>query len=329
MIGKINYIKMRKLLIMFLCLSLVFVGFVSATDLPEIKIILKERAEVSGEWYYLGDIADIHILNSDIGYELENIQIGRSPLPGSSRAVSFGYVQTRIHQAGINSGKYKLDGYNSIQVTRLSQCIPASYMEEEVIKAIRDRVSEELDIEIEFASLPSDLVLPFGVVSIELNLPTPLPKGRYFTVRLEISINGAPYRLLSIMARVHIYGEALVCVNRISMHDTISMSDLQLERVRLSDISGTPLSSIDEGQIRAVRLIPQGRVLLAEHIEPIPHVMSGDELNIVVEVGNVHVKSTGISSSNAIIGDTVSVRNTQSGKVVTGVLIDRETVRIN
>ncbi|AKK19979.1 flagellar basal body P-ring formation protein FlgA [Candidatus Liberibacter africanus] len=109
------------------------------------------------------------------------------------------------------------------------------------------------------------------------------------------------------------------------------INDFQLKEVEVTNpnIKGSYARSIKD----VVGLVTR-RTLLPDHIIPLsvlhrPYVIfRGTKVRLILLKGNMTISTFGIALSDASIGDVVSVRNSDTGVIVSGSAEDSNTVRI-
>jgi flagella basal body P-ring formation protein FlgA len=86
-------------------------------------------------------------------------------------------------------------------------------------------------------------------------------------------------------------------------------------------------SSLD--QLEARRNLAQGTVLTPANLNPRLLVRSGQQVTLVLDYNGMQIRSTGEALQSASLGEVVRVRNSQSLKVVEGVVSGEALVRVN
>ena len=81
-------------------------------------------------------------------------------------------------------------------------------------------------------------------------------------------------------------------------------------------------------QLEAKRNLARGVVLTPSNLSPLLLVRSGQQVTLVLDYNGLHIKSTGKALRSATLGQLVKVRNSQSQKIVEGVVAGEGLVRI-
>ncbi len=64
-------------------------------------------------------------------------------------------------------------------------------------------------------------------------------------------------------------------------------------------------------------------------VEKVQLIHSGDQVNLLVEHGGVRIQSRGNAIESGGLQDKIRVRDSQSGKVVVGIVENNNTVKVN
>ena len=82
-------------------------------------------------------------------------------------------------------------------------------------------------------------------------------------------------------------------------------------------------------QLESRRNLAQGTVLTPSNLSPRLLVRSGQRVTLVLDYNGLQIRSTGEALQSAGLGEVVRVRNTQSLKIVEGVVSGEAQVRVN
>lgn len=80
---------------------------------------------------------------------------------------------------------------------------------------------------------------------------------------------------------------------------------------------------------RAKSTLVAGRQVGLARIEKIPDVLNGGTVALVGAVGVLEIRAKGVALQNGVIGETIAVRNLDSGKVVSGIITAPGAVTIS
>lgn len=112
--------KSRLVLIIISCLLLMSLSGYTAQGGKERKVIitLKDKAEVTGNYIYLGEVAQDIKAEENLKNKLRKVKIGASPLPGGKRKLNKDYIMVRLYQNGLFPGQVLIKGKGEVLVIR-------------------------------------------------------------------------------------------------------------------------------------------------------------------------------------------------------------------
>lgn len=146
----------------------------------------------------------------------------------------------------------------------------------------------------------------------------PIPRG-YFPVKVLLQNGSGEIRNISTSVDISFFEKVLVSKGRIKSRESLSRNDFTIERVEVGNLIGEPISDFAtlEG-MRASKTIQRGKALTEEMIEPIPVIKRGERVKLIYESGSLRVEAYGIARKDAVKGEMVEVKNTDSGKKIFG-----------
>lgn len=328
------YAKYWRLIMMVLVIILCSEVFASVCAQPRISIRLHESVCVDGNEVKLGDLAEIETPDTlDDALELKKLVICGVPQPGGTRTVNSRYVQTRLYQAGLRQGSFELTGADTVLVYVPHRTLAIDSFKKALEHAVSERLCEQgiaaSDALIEVASTLFEINLPKGSVDFGFDVPFALRSGAYNAIKASILVDGQLYSSRTVMVKIIVFQDVLVAKRRISMHEALSEHDFSRERLEVSNVmSSSFVQEILAGELRASRTILEGRILTQTLVESIPDAFCNDIVAIRVSIGSVSVETMGALISDARIGERVSVRNTDTDNIVSGILIQKDIVSI-
>ena len=168
-----------------------------------------------------------------------------------------------------------------------------------------------------------------GQVDFRINPLSSRPFRGPVVVRVELVVAGETARALTMTVDTRIHRPVLVTTMaaRRGTPVTAEITDL-VERDITSLKSGfyTDLSELDGWQLR--RPVGFGDVLTSRHVEPVPVIARGDDIVLIAETANMQLSVRGVAMQDGGIGSRIRVKNADSGKILSGRVIDAGTVRI-
>jgi flagella basal body P-ring formation protein FlgA len=146
----------------------------------------------------------------------------------------------------------------------------------------------------------------------------PAPRG-YFPLKVVLQDGRGEVRAISTSVQISFYEYVLVSNTRVKSRHDLSRYDFTLQRIEVGKLIGDPIKDFAQiDGMRASKTISKGKVLTDQMTEPIPIIKKGERVRIVYESGNLKIESYGIARKDAIKGEMVEVKNTNSGKNIYG-----------
>ena len=154
------------------------------------------------------------------------------------------------------------------------------------------------------------------------------PGQQSFLVAAESG--GKEHARLWVRADVRVFEEVVVSSHSLASQEIVKDSDVRLERREVSRLQGRPFYHIDEviGQ-QVARAIPVNETLTQKKLERPTVMRRGSAVTLLYETGTLRVETPGIAEENGRTGELVQVKNSSSGKLLRGRVLDGRMVRIN
>jgi flagella basal body P-ring formation protein FlgA len=302
---------------------------VCAAGMNTIRIL--DRAEIKADKIRLGDIAEISGKNPEGVRRLQNIVIGKAPLPGRSRSIDEEYIIVRLRQNDIDPSQIQLKGSNKVDVLRSFIKIPKEKVETVVLDYIRKVIPWEKDrVKIKKVHVSEDVLLPEGSVSYRV-VP---PKNMDFlgSIPLSVLFNVNEEFVTRVWATVYIevLTEAVVTKRPLKRHQLITEDDVTLKKVDLSRVRSNVFSSYEEVVGKRTKTAIGVDVLLkTDHIELPPLVKRGDVVVIIAESEGLRVTALGEVRKRGCRGERIRVMNLDSKKGIYARVVDANTVTVD
>ncbi|MFH1096463.1 MAG: flagellar basal body P-ring formation chaperone FlgA [Candidatus Desantisbacteria bacterium] len=304
---------------LFFCLIIFWVSMGYCLELT-----LKTDTVVDGDGIFLKDIVSF---SSGLPLETGNISIGTSPLPGRSRSIKATYVNLRLKQAGRED--ISLVGEKTM-VVRSSQRLDINKAVE-VAKDYLASIYNKENIKITPYSVPDEVILPKGEVTIQADNTYKLPAlNKRLSIPIIVKINGKQPQMLRIGLEIQELQWVVVAVSDIKIKQIIIASDLRVEERDVTYLRQIPIINMEEAiGKRATAFIKQGNILTTTHVECPPYINVGDKVIITSKTGNLIITAPGISCEDGMIGKRINVKNSDSKKIVNGVVCEGRRILID
>ncbi|QOL27058.1 flagellar basal body P-ring formation protein FlgA [Thalassotalea sp. LPB0316] len=200
-----------------------------------------------------------------------------------------------------------------------SSCVATEFDHEYIEQFAKNFIEENHDLpqsgRIDIS--PTKLDRRINIKPCSSPLSANIPENSYGrNVNIKITCNDSTPWHLFVPVKITTELPVVVATMLIDKGSVLSEDNLAIKYVDSNNIRGEVLDSMDEiVGAKAKRNIARGRTVYAKNI---CLVCSGENVTIKASSGSFSVKATGVAVSSGSLGDQVRVRNTRSGKVVSG-----------
>ncbi|HYL79847.1 MAG TPA: flagellar basal body P-ring formation chaperone FlgA [Candidatus Acidoferrum sp.] len=297
--------------------------------IPQAVVSLQADSTVRGPEIRLGDIADIRGRDAALTERLRRIEVGRAPLPGLSRTLDLNYLKARLRLQQVDPESLVLDAPSAVSVTTQSQRVSGADLEAAVRQFIlQAREPDAASLSISVTSAPPDLVLAAGSLELKVKGRPARELAGSFSVPVEVWVDGAAVRSVSIPVRVSVLFDVLVAARPIGRHEPLTADLVRVERREVA-AGQEPLHELGaiHGQ-RAMRGILPGQPILAAMLELPPLVRRGEVVLLTIEGRGLRAVAQGEAREEGKAGQVIRVRNLTSGREVYGQVEAERMVRV-
>lgn len=296
-----------------------------------VEVRVLPHSEVTGSDYTLGEVAELDGPDLAVVRRLAALSLGRSPLPGRSQRLSESYVRARLNRAtdGVPVTVIVPQG---AEVVRASQVVSGEDVGARVLaKAAEEAKADGLETEQELSGRLSDVVLPMGEVTWEIE-----PRGRRLsaggarTFQVVARVNGEEAWRTMVHLRQKAYRTIVVAVHNVRRNQVIAAGDVTLARKSVVGMKDeTYLTRLkDAVGARAKRPIGRGEWVHKGLLVPRTDVAEGGPVTLVYRTDSLHFATPGVALVPAKVGQFIPVRNLDSGRIVYGVVESGDTVNV-
>ncbi len=138
----------------------------------------------------------------------------------------------------------------------------------------------------------------------------------------------APSWRLKLSANSTVKTQVLVASNSLSKGHRLQSSDYQLQNMVLSTPQKAFFYKDTLNGRKLKRKLTAGDVITSKHLELEYAVKKDDTVTIFLKSGTFSLTTEGIAEQSAVLGDTIKIRNKQSGKQLIGTVIGTRQVEV-
>ncbi|MFQ5766660.1 MAG: flagellar basal body P-ring formation chaperone FlgA [Acidobacteriota bacterium] len=221
----------------------------------------------------------------------------------------------------------------NLQAADMSWKVPAAgadagLWKEAVIRTLKASLPyQETRLEVVKLELPgAATALPPGSV-VTLSAPAGWMRTPRITLAADVADPDGSRRRLWVAARMEVQVPLVVSTTSIRRGETLSPDQFRMDLADLLALRGRrPLDmKALEVDLTARRNIEAGAPLTADLVVRTPVIRQGQRIGLVVRMGGITVRTTGIARRTAAAGDLIPISNAQTGKIINARVVDRRT----
>ncbi len=148
--------------------------------------------------------------------------------------------------------------------------------------------------------------------------------------RFNVRVNFADQTYDNLTGKYYSYIDMPILSRHIKFNEIINSNDLKLVKIRSDKISNNFLTLESEiAGNKAKRALNAGSFIKRTDIAAIPVIKNNDPVNITFKNENISLKTVGTALGSGGIGENIKVRNDNSGIVLFGEILDKNTVMVS
>jgi flagellar basal body P-ring formation protein FlgA len=184
----------------------------------------------------------------------------------------------------------------------------------------------QADASISFPGISSTYQLQECQQPPTLNLGKPLQPGRN---SLEIRC-AQPWWQQYVALQLHSWRNVAILTRAMNNGDALTADSIRWVRQDVGELNQGFFTSADELQGQTVkRTLKAGTILNPDQVQPALLVRRGDTLRIKLRRGNIQLQTDGTAQEDGRQGERIRIRNNQSGKNLTAIVIAAGEVEIH
>ena len=315
--------------ILVLAVLVVFLatGFTEATE-EERSISIPHRVEVSRLNIKLGEIASITGEDS-FRQQVEDIELGRAPLPDYSRSLYREVIIDELRGVGIDVSQLEINIPYQFQVVSDYRNLAIQDLIATGEEYIYDNLpysSEEM--EIDPISPPQEIRIPKGEIEYLVESNTTNLLGTTM-LPLKIKVDGQVYRQLYLRYRVSLYTETLVAKEGLDRGQALSRDLFSLEKREITNQHNRVVDpEIELEGKELTRSLRAGEVLQRNMVQEPALVERWEEVTLIARVNKIKVTTKGQALEEGRRGEIISVRNESTGERIRGEVVSEDKVEV-
>ena len=300
-------------------------GFLSSAraleSRPEMTLILKERAVVSGPEILLGDVADLQPSDRAEVAGLAHLPMGSSPIPGETRIVTRTDVSKALGTTSVPD--VEVSGAAQVRISRSSRPLA----EADVVPVLRSHVAaitvwRPEEIEIRAIGNLKGVEIPDGNITFRFAQKSAPSNFRNLLLPLEVSVGGRPVRTVWITADVHINATVMQAARKLPYGAALAGDDVRPVRIEIPDPRAAYVRSAEAAAGKVLRRsLKPGELITEDALSDPLIVRSGDTVRLRLEQSNLHMVMQARAEQNGRMGQSIRVRNLEFARILKAMVV--------
>lgn len=183
--------------------------------------------------------------------------------------------------------------------------------------------------EITLARPTQDMKAPAGELICQVDVPKAIRYTGTTPVHVSVYVNQVFYRRQILYYRVKVYDTALITTRDLKPDENIGAGDVKLADITVDEPTTTYLKDYAAIAGRVpTRFLSAGKPLTESVLQSALVIEVNTPITLVSNVGGVEVRAEGTALQRGRIGDRIRVKNTRSGRMLLGTVVDAHTVKV-
>ena len=182
--------------------------------------------------------------------------------------------------------------------------------------------------EVHFFHQMQNVVLPDGMASIEVDMPGRINYAGMTSVIARFRVDGRICKTLSYTVRVRIYDVVLIAEHDLTYDKAINANDFRQDEVV---VDGRTNYIKDFSLIRNLvpsHMIRAGSPVTINMFRTAMVVAANQPVRLRIRYHGIEASAKGIAMNRGRVGEMIKVKNESSGKIITGRVVDEQTVEV-
>lgn len=272
---------------------------------------------------YIGDIFHVQSVNQNTEKKIKALPLTEFRSPGHSQKIYEFHVTRLLNEAGYNDVQMLVEF--PIEVEAETENIPLDHLN----RLIDNYFAKHSDAEISwnYTREPELKIFPGSGYELSFSHSGEILPGR---VALRATLQNGKYTSnTSIMVNISMQKQVLVATEKLTRGMTLSGKNTRLENIALDIYQARYAISHEKlDDIEVVRDVEPGEPVLSNMIQRVEVVNTGDNVRLYVDMGKLRVESLGTAIESGGISEKIKVRESRSGNIVVGTIVDNQTIKI-
>lgn len=294
-----------------------------------IIITVKNTSEVPGDFFKLGEIAELAGRDENYKQKLSAVEIGRAPLPGNFRNLYPGDIVVHLRAAGLDSDRIELIAPPLMRITRAKSDVAQEKLLQIALSTVQEAFGETPGTTFEPQPLRGSVTVSVGKVRYVAGAYRGSVENGTLTIPISILVDDKPQQVVDVTVKVKRKMRLVVATRTLEPRDTIAADDVMLVQMELPPGFSQPINDL-KGAIgkRAGRRILAEMPIAQGWLET-PHAVNAREkVRLEQSFGALQVSTVVVARQSGAIGDTIRVYCEDTKKEFEVVIVNSKTVHL-
>lgn len=272
-----------------------------------VNVGFAHRVFRGGDAFQAGTIL---VIRSDDASAVKRLRHTLITLPSGSAIITKMSVLGPLKRVMPHDVSWVWRGPNSIEHVSRLQPLKRSRLEAVARRAFLRRFSKKYGrIKLTALGHSTPLLTPAGALALRAKLSHHLRMAREVDIPVDVRINGALYETVNVWFSVHAYKKVWVYTRDMPRHHVVTKSSLTLRLRDVSDLDNPLPKRILPGSGFWLRhAVSAGEIVRKADLEERPLVVRGEDIEIRVDAGAIHISTTGVAEQSGGAGDVIRVK---------------------
>ena len=296
-----------------------------------VDIHLPQKATVAGSAISLGEVAEVSGENRAETEKVRRVKLSAAAPAGGTIKLTQGFIKVALRKEGYSLEKISFSGADVVEVLTQSQLLSLAGLLPDIKSFVIGQLKESPEnVDIKISGADKKISLPAGLVKANFRPPLSGKFEGAFLLTTELEVDGRVVRVLPLRVTVEVFHPVVVTTRRVEKGDKFSRENVSLVRTSTSKIMGQYMDRLDSvlGRTAAAPMVPGTVVRINSLFDP-PVVKRGQNVQAIVQYGNVEITVQVRATEDGKAGDMIRVENSETHKLLRAKVLDEKTVLVN
>lgn len=212
-----------------------------------------------------------------------------------------------------------------------AQIVTGEQIEAEAINTIERVLDSRGDMrrrEINFLRRMYDITLPDGYLEIDMTVPGQVNYSGMTSVTTRYKVNGRICKVVNFVVKVRVFDTVLVTNRDLLFDKTIGPNDFRLDEIVVDGRNDYLKDFSEIKSLVPIRNIRAGSPVTLSMFRTAQVIQMNQPVRLHIKYHGIEASAKGVAMARGRVGDLIRVKNESSGKIITGRVIDEQTVEV-